>query len=840
MKAPAELACRRALRRQRLFANPDWNGIDYVEVSDDQLSLCVHFFGAVPELGVQQVTICGGRRVRGIRVLSVELREAHDIELDDCLQVRLDRFGDFSTYRLCLVDGDQIPAGIDPRYACAEFNFKVGCPADIDCAQPPHCEPALLPPPTLNYLAKDYGSFLQLIYDRLALTMPEWRERHAPDLGVTLVELLAYVADHLSYYQDAVATEAYLDTARLRISVRRHARLVDYRLHEGCNARAWISVDTPVDLEPLAPDNLYFITGYPELEGGGRVLQDSALELVPANWYEVFEPLVEDPAVPLHFRAAHSRIGFHTWGDEECCLPKGAMRATLADDDGSGGRLLDLHRGDVLVLAEVIGATTGNPADADPLRRQAVRLARVTPARDELLQVSVLEVEWGAEDALQFALCLSARLAAPDCRRINGISVALGNVVLVDHGRRRSRPLEPVEGRDTGGECACDGSVLESSVLPRPYTPALDGAPLTFSVPLPSAGPAPACEGATPASAAALARQDPRDAMPQVALNEFSDESAAGPRWSARFDLLESGPDERHFVAEIDDDGAAHLRFGDGDSGRQPPAGTRYTAHYRIGNGTSGNVGRDTIRYMVLRNGSLSAGAVQPSNPLAASGGSDAESMAEARLMAPQAFRARRQRAITAEDYAELAGRDPRIQRAAAELRWMGSWYEACVALDPFGVEHASGALCADIARMLRRYRRTGHDLAVVAARAVPLALTLQVCVQAHYAREQVRRALLGLMSNRRLADGTLGLFHPDRQSFGQPIAMSQLVAAIHAIPGVQTVAVLKLARLETPAPAGVPDNGVLAMGAFEIAILDNDPNFPENGKLELILKGGV
>ena len=70
--------------------------------------------------------------------------------------------------------------------------------------------------------------------------MPDWQERHVPDLGVTLVELLAYVGDYLSYYQDAVGTEAYLGTARQRISVRRHARLVDYQLHEGCNARAWV------------------------------------------------------------------------------------------------------------------------------------------------------------------------------------------------------------------------------------------------------------------------------------------------------------------------------------------------------------------------------------------------------------------------------------------------------------------------------------------------------------------------------------------------------------------------------------------------------------------------
>jgi hypothetical protein len=77
------------------------------------------------------------------------------------------------------------------------------------------------------------------MFDRLAITLPDWTEQHVPDVFVTLVELLAYIGDDLSYYEDAVATEAYLQTARQRISVRRHARLVDYRLHEGCHARAW-------------------------------------------------------------------------------------------------------------------------------------------------------------------------------------------------------------------------------------------------------------------------------------------------------------------------------------------------------------------------------------------------------------------------------------------------------------------------------------------------------------------------------------------------------------------------------------------------------------------------
>ena len=49
--------------------------------------------------------------------------------------------------------------------------------------------------------------------------------------------------------------------------------------------------------------------------------------------------------------------------------------------------------------------------------------------------------------------------------------------------------------------------------------------------------------------------------------------------WKPRYDLIESGPDDRHFVVEIDNDGIAHLRFGDGELGFQPPAGMTFSAH---------------------------------------------------------------------------------------------------------------------------------------------------------------------------------------------------------------------------------------------------------------------
>ena len=188
----------------------------------------------------------------------------------------------------------------------------------------------MLPEPEINYLAKDYASLRRLLLDRLAVLMPDWTERHPADLGVTLIELLAYVGDYLSYQQDAIATEAYLGTARRRVSVRRHARLVDYVMHDGCNARAWVQVQVDGDNVSLPQGTplLTRIAGQPD----AIVPESSAHDAALASRPEVFETM---HAVTLF--AAHNALPFYTWGARECCLPTGATRATL------GGHFPDLH-----------------------------------------------------------------------------------------------------------------------------------------------------------------------------------------------------------------------------------------------------------------------------------------------------------------------------------------------------------------------------------------------------------------------------------------------------------------------------------------------------------------
>jgi predicted phage baseplate assembly protein len=288
----------------------------------------------------------------------------------------------------------------------------------------------------------------------------------------------------------------------------------------------------------------------------------------------------------------------------------------------------------------------------------------------------------------------------------------------------------------------------------------------------------------------------------------------------------------------MDNDERAHVRFGDGAMGRRPDAGMTFTARYRIGNGRAGNVGAETIACLVLRQGTLSGSALTPRNPLPAQSGTDPEPMAEVKLFAPGAFRKDMQRAITADDYAQLAQRNTKMQRAAAQLRWTGSWYEARVALDPLGTEEPSDTLLPQMTRDLYRYRRMGHDLAVTRARYVPLDVALTVCVLPHYLRGHVEAALLDVFSTRVLPHGTRGFFHPDNLTFGAGVALSALVAAAQAVPGVLSVKVTKLERLYEGPNDELP-NGILRLGSDEIAQLDNDPSFPEHGKLTLTMEGG-
>jgi hypothetical protein len=823
-----QLYCPDETRKSLVRAENQLNGIDYLEVLDDeapagsppQQTVLVRCFRSVAGLDKKNVRVDGGVRISPVRVLwayPASTMPAAQLSAEAGLQaylaalpnpervlvVRTDSRGDFSTYSLHLVLSptrtDEPPTGFDRRLSSLEFSFKVDCPSEFDCKEVQACPEPEWPVPQINYLTKDYASFRRLMLDRLAVIMPDWQERNPADLGIAFVELLAYAADNLSYFQDAVATEAYLGTARRRVSVRRHARMIDYFMHDGANARTWVCLEVNQDLSgssdnPVLPSSTLFVARE-EPDNVASSPSDQPQQTITGA------PIVFEPLHTLALlKVKRNAIPFYTWGDPRCCLPRGATRATL---HGSAADL-ELKEGDVLIFEEVLGPESRLEVDADPAHRHAVRLNGPPRERTDLHNdEKVLEISWHMEDALPFSLCLWR--FGEGSSKDKHVSVARGNVVLADHGLtlkdEELRPALVPEGRS--------------------YRPHLQRDGLTQGMPYDDerARRAPACKATT---------LDLRRVMPRVSLKGEIQE------WTPQRDLLNSSRFAPEFVVEMESDGQAYLRFGDGVLGKRPTPGSRFAATYRIGNGAAGNVGPETLTRMFP----TVSGVSRVRNPLSATGGTDPEPIEKVRLYAPQAFRTQ-ERAVTEADYAAVAQRHPEVQRAAATRRWTGSWYTMFVTVDRKGGLPVDTAFEEKLRSFLERFRMAGYDLEIDAPRFVSLDVALRVCVAPGYLRSDADRALLESFSNEDLPAGRRGFFHPDNFTFGQPLYLSRVVAAAMEVPGVAWVEPLRFHRLGRE-PDDELEEGRIAFDRLEVARLDDDPNAPENGKLEFELEGGL
>jgi Baseplate J-like protein len=845
-------------RRADLLAHPNalLNGIDFLEVdAADHRTLRVFFLRPVAPANAanpndpadvyglradpSRVLITGGTRIIGIRV--VEVVRAPDGHLD----IKVDPAGDFSVYELTL----NAP-NLDPFLSSVEFSFMASCPVDFDCLQPVECPPPALSEPLLDYLAKDYASFRRLMLDLLPQLNPNFIERNPSDLGIALIELLAYHGDHLSYAQDAVGNEAYLDTARHRISARRHARLIDYRMHDGRNAWTYVHVAvTATGTLDIATKMLTKIssplgrnTAPPGVVIDESKITADSLERDPAlSSTVVFESTHKAGLAPQN-----NEVFIHTWGNEECCLRRGTTEVFLYSVNPAThvAELPVLKRGDLLLFEEVKGPLTGAAADANLVNRQVVLIDEIVSGTtdplykdvltsDNALQrfqagdtpLPLLRVRWLRDDALGFPLCISARL--PDIGKVRNISVARGNIILADHGL----------------------SISETILLPSP-APAdeivqieLSRGPLTKYC-LPAEVEYDLATGQLKTERRYLAC-DVRETTPAVSLR-VSSPSLSTELWTVVPDLLDSSAFDQNFVAEVDNSGRASLRFGDGEYGREVSGATRFDAVYRIGNGVRGNIGLDSLAHVALSGPANWIDSVR--NPLAAVGGVDAEPIGEVRQKAPQAFHAEQFRAVTEADYVNAAKKMTDVAGAVASFRWTGSWYTVFVGVDPRdqqdlifesgGRIRLSPRLERRVRAFLTRYRLAGYDMEIRPPQFVPLEIEIEICVTPGYFRGDVKRVVAEALSSRILSDGSRGFFHPDNFTFGQAVYLSQIYAAVERVEGVES-AVIRIFKRYGQSESGELESGVMTIGPWEIAQLENDPDFMEHGVLTINALGG-
>jgi hypothetical protein len=821
--------CQNQQRRELVLQTPGLNGLDYLEVlgptgCGSQLALT--FLKDARGLALAAANIA----LTGDTVLAVTgVQPAGN---DDPLTalVQLSGTGDFSPYTLTLVvsqTNSDAPPGIDPQLNTATFSFKAGCPTPVDCRSSQCCPSTLASPPDIHYLARDYTGFRQAMLDRIAVLVPDWTETHEADPGITLVEALAYAADRISYLQDAVNTEAYIGTARSRISLRRHVRLVDYQLNEGSNARAWISLETSLPNITVPPGTQFFplIPGIAaSVDPGENVYAAAILAASPGPIFESMAALTLFPE--------QNQMEFYSWGDGQCCLPVGATSATLTGTYPNGA-YSSLAPGQVLIFEELVGPLTGNPADADPTHRWAVRLTYASTADNSgnpLVDpvnpgVLLTNIAWNSADALPFPLCISSVTTAGT--PVATVSVALGNVIAADQGTWTANeslgtvpaaPPSPVAG------VGCNCATAPGARVPMPYfEPVLANSPLTFAAPYNTS-----VSSSQMPSASSFLYPSPATATPQISVT-----SDDGQLWQPVEDLLGEDSEFPGFIPEIEWDGTAHLRFGDGTYGEAPVSGVAFTATYRTGNGAAGNVGRDALAHVLLAGG---AGITRVRNPLAASGGVDAETMQHIVQAAPFAFQSQ-MRCVTAADYGTMAATLAGVSQAQGTIRWTGSWYSAFVSVDPSG--NWSSALASEVKSSLQMLRMMGTDLLVEEAVFVGLNIALEICVAPGFFQGDVYEALWQLLLTGDSCTGTPGFLNAANFQFGQTVYASPIVATAQTVAGVMAVSLSTFERMDSPTPSGQSPPAQLTMAAVEIPCCNNDPNHADRGTLTLTMDGG-
>lgn len=151
-----------------------------------------------------------------------------------------------------------------------------------------------------------------------------------------------------------------------------------------------------------------------------------------------------------------------------------------------------------------------------------------------------------------------------------------------------------------------------------------------------------------------------------------------GPQeWTYVQSLINSGPYDQVFTNFVDANGVFYIIFGDGVNGYVPTLGSPITATYQVNDGTTGNVGAGTITQPVT----ALIGVSSVTNPLGASGGAAAESLASIQVNAPASLKTLN-RAVTVSDIETLAIQVPGVEWASAI---MATYQLVNLYIAPFG-----------------------------------------------------------------------------------------------------------------------------------------------------------
>ena len=249
--------------------------------------------------------------------------------------------------------------------------------------------------------------------------------------------------------------------------------------------------------------------------------------------------------------------------------------------------------------------------------------------------------------------------------------------------------------------------------------------------------------------------------------------------------------------------------------------------------------------------------------------------MDRARHAGPDAVRTQH-RMVSAADHGERIEDHPLVLRAMAFARWTGAWttvkvvvipWDTALALDSFVPAPEDAPTASETQRIetlqgrveafhrarrlpvpdwsakptirsvltpyLEAYRMAGREAELADVEPIGVVIIASLVIRDDYFRSEVKTA-----AHAALGRGLGGFFEPGRLRFGEDLFVSDVIAALMALDGVETVCLIRFKRAGAQYPDQA-DTGRIELSGLELAVCDDDPAQPERGYVNLTMHGG-
>lgn len=295
----------------------------------------------------------------------------------------------------------------------------------------------------------------------------------------------------------------------------------------------------------------------------------------------------------------------------------------------------------------------------------------------------------------------------------------------------------------------------------------------------------------------------------------------------------DANPTDKVFEIMTQTDGSCIVRFGDGLHGDVPGLHAIIRATYRVGGGTSGNVPPNVINTII----EPVIYGVSVTNPEAATGGTNAESLASIRVNAARSYRARG-RAVTLADYEAIVVTGvPDIAKAKA-IGNNGSSVTVYVAPVDDGSKRPdlTEGQRMDATTYLEERSMAGVTTQVFGAAFVPIFLRMTVQCLDTARQDEVAQEIREQLDY---------FFRYQNMDFDQTVTVQTIYSQLSRISGLDYVLITQLSlAAEDPDIEVLVLNqiGVNAIPFFQSDVLEPRPGAPEETDplLVLTMQGGI